>query len=62
VARVEEVVDGENKGKRPLGKTRHRWENDVIKKLKGIKWNILKWLKLFQNSDNWRSVANLRVL
>jgi hypothetical protein len=36
VARVEEVVDGENKGKRPLGKARHRWENDVIKKRKGI--------------------------
>ena len=50
VARVEEVVDGENKGKRPLGKARHRWEN-VLEKRKVIKWNIMKWLKLFQNSD-----------
>jgi hypothetical protein len=51
-------VDGKNNGKRPLGILRHRWENDVIKKGKGIKWNILKWLQLFQNSDNWRSVVN----
>jgi len=28
------------------------------KKRKGIKWNILKWLKLLQNSDIWRSVVN----
>jgi hypothetical protein len=66
VARVEEVVDGKNNGKRPLGIARHRWENDVMKKGKGIKWNILKWLQLFQNSDSWRSVMNtvmnLRIL
>jgi hypothetical protein len=38
------------KRKEPLGKARHRWENGVIEKRKGINWNILKWLKLFQNS------------
>jgi hypothetical protein len=58
VARVEEVVDGENKGKRLLGKAGHIWENDVIKKRRGIKWIFLKWLQLFQNSDNWWSVVN----
>jgi len=53
VARVKDVMEGENKGKRPLGKARYRWENDTIKKRKGIKWNIWKWLKLFWNSDIW---------
>ena len=66
MARVEEVVDRENKRKRHLGIVRHRWENDVTRKHEGIKGNILKWLKLFQNSDNWRSVVNsvmnLRIL
>ena len=36
-------------GKRPLGKPRQRWENNIKMYLKGIGWEVADWLQLAQN-------------
>jgi len=36
-------------GKRPLGITRQRWENNIKMCMKGIGWKVADWLQLAQN-------------
>jgi hypothetical protein len=44
-------------GKRPLGKPRRRWEDNIRKDLKGIRINAENWFDSAQNRDDWRSLA-----
>jgi hypothetical protein len=52
------------KGKRPLGRPRRRWENN-IKIEREIGWGGVDWIHLAQDRDQWRAlvktVMNLRV-
>jgi hypothetical protein len=41
--------------KRPIGKPKTRWEDDVLEDMKSI--NIGNWKKLAQNRDSWKKVA-----
>jgi hypothetical protein len=38
------VLGGEPEGKRPLGKPRRRWENNI--RMDGWKWNVWVWTGL----------------
>jgi hypothetical protein len=50
------------KGKRPVGRPRHRWE-DNIKMVKmdvrEVGWSVLDWIYLAQDRDRWRSLVNV---
>jgi hypothetical protein len=52
-------------GKRPLGKTRRRWVDNVGIDLRGVGWGDADWIGLAQDRDRWRalvsSVLNLRI-
>jgi hypothetical protein len=52
-------------GKRPLGRTRSRWVNNIKMDLRGIGWDDMDWIDLAQDRDQWRArvntVMNLRV-
>jgi hypothetical protein len=49
-------------GKRPLGKPRRRWVDNVKMDLRGIGWGCMDWIDLAQNKDKWRvKVLSLRV-
>ena len=54
------------KGKRPLGKPRRKWEDNIKMDLKEVGWGGMKWIELVQDRDRWRTfvkvVMNLRVL
>jgi len=44
-------------GKRPLGRPRRRWEDNIIMGLK--KWDGgMNWICLAQNRDRWRALVN----
>jgi hypothetical protein len=45
-------------GKRQLGKPRHRWENNIRRYLKEIRWKGVEWIYLVQYSDKWWAVVN----
>ena len=57
VARMEEgrsafkVLTGTYAGKRPFGRPRHRWEDNIKMDLKEICINTRNWVDLTQNRD-----------
>jgi hypothetical protein len=52
--------------KRPLGRSRRRWLNNIRMDLVEEGWGDVDWIGLAQDRDRWRalvnSVLNLRVL
>jgi hypothetical protein len=60
------VLVGKPKGKRPLGRPRHRWEDGIRMDLREIGWGSVDCILLAQGRDRWRAdvsvVINLRVL
>jgi hypothetical protein len=52
-------------GKRPLGRRRRRWVDNIKIDLREIRWNGIDWIDLAQDRGQWRAlvktVMNLRV-
>ena len=48
---------GKPEGKRPLGRSRLRWENMKMVR-EEIGWKNMDWICLFQDSDRWRALVN----
>jgi hypothetical protein len=60
------VLVGKPEGKRPLGRSRRRWEDGIRMDLREIGLGGVDWIRLAQDRDRWRAVVcavmNLRVL
>jgi hypothetical protein len=41
--------------KRPIGRPKTRWEDDVLKDIKNM--NVRKWKKVAQNRNCWKKVV-----
>jgi hypothetical protein len=52
---VQKIKRWKPKSKRPIGRPKTRWEDDVVEGIKGI--NIRNWKKVAQNRDSWRKVV-----
>jgi hypothetical protein len=50
---VYKVLVGRTEGKRPLGKPRRRWENNIKMDLRQIEINGAKWIRLAQDRIQW---------
>jgi hypothetical protein len=48
---VYRVLVGKLKGKRPLGRCRHRWEDNVKIDLQELGWSDMDWIDLAQDRD-----------
>jgi hypothetical protein len=52
-------------GRRPLGRPRRRWVDNIRMDLVEVGWGVVDWIGLAQDRDRWRalvnSVFNLRV-
>jgi hypothetical protein len=63
---VYRVLVGKPKGKRPLGRPRRRWVNNIRMDLQEVGCRYMDWIGLAQDRDRWRTlvsaVMNLRVL
>jgi hypothetical protein len=46
-------------GKRPLGRPRHRWVDNIKMDLRQIGWGAMDWIDLAQNRDQWRALVNI---
>jgi hypothetical protein len=61
-----QVLGGKSERKRPLGRARRRWENEIRIDLRESGWGGVEWIHLAQDRDRWRAVVNavmnLRVL
>jgi hypothetical protein len=49
---------GKPEGKRPLGRPRRRWVDDIKTDLREIGWDGIDWIELGQNMDQWRALVN----
>jgi hypothetical protein len=62
---VYRVLVGKPEGTRPLGRPRHRWEDNVRMDLQEVGCGCEDWIGLAQDRDRWRAlvsaVRNLRV-
>jgi hypothetical protein len=48
---------GRPEGRRPLGRPRHRWEDNIKKDLQDVKWGM-DCVELAEDRDRWRAVVN----
>jgi hypothetical protein len=49
---------GKPEGKRPLGRPRHRWEENIKMDLQKVGCEGMAWIDLAQNRGRWRSPVN----
>jgi hypothetical protein len=49
---------GTQEGKRPIGRSRRRWENNIRMYLREIGWGGMDWIDLAQDRDQWRTLVN----
>jgi hypothetical protein len=60
------ILVGRPKGRRPLGRPRRRWEDNIKMNLWEIGFGDVDWIHIAQDRDRWRAlvntVMNLRVL
>ena len=49
---------GRPEGKRPLVRSRHRWEYNIKMDLKELGWCGMNWISLDQDRDRWRALVN----
>jgi len=62
---VYRVLVGKPEGRRPLGRPRRRWEDNIKTDLQEVERGGLDWIELALDRDSWRAlvyaVMNLRV-
>jgi hypothetical protein len=60
------VLVGRPEGRRPLGRLRRRWEDNIQMDLQKVEWGCMDWIDMAQDRDRWRAlvsaVMNLRAL
>ena len=55
---VYRVLVGKPEGKRPIGRPRHRWEDNIKMDLQKVVFGDMEWIELAQDRDRWRALVN----
>jgi hypothetical protein len=55
---VYRVLVGKPEGKRPFGRTRRRWEDNIKMDLQELGCGGMDWIELTQDTDRWRALVN----
>ena len=46
-------------GKRPLGRPRRKWKNNIKMDLQEVGYEGMDWIDVAQDRDRWRTLANV---
>jgi hypothetical protein len=52
------ILVGKPEGKRPLGRPRCRWVDNIKMDLRKIGWDDVDWMDMAQDTDQWRALVN----
>jgi hypothetical protein len=52
------ILVGKPEGKRPLGRPKRRWRNNIGMDLSEIGFGDVVWIRLSQDRDRWRALVN----
>jgi hypothetical protein len=55
---VYRLLVGKPEGKRPPGRPRRRWMDNIKKHLSEIGMNVVDWIGLAQDRYRWRALVN----
>jgi hypothetical protein len=53
------ILVGKPEGKRPLGRPRCRWVDNIKMDLREIEWGGMDCIDLAQDRDQWRAIVNM---
>jgi hypothetical protein len=56
---VYRVLVGKPEGKRPFGRLKHRWENNIKMDLQEVECGGMDWIELAQDREKWRELVNM---
>jgi hypothetical protein len=51
------ILVGRPEGRRPLGRPRRRWEDNIKVDLEEVGWGM-DWIELAEDRDRWRALVN----
>jgi hypothetical protein len=49
---------GKPEGERPLGRLRHRWDDNIEMDLREKRSDVMQWIDHAQDRDRWRAFVN----
>jgi hypothetical protein len=55
---VYRILVGKPEGKRPLGRLRLRWVDNMKIYLRELGWDSMNWIDLAEDGDQWRTLVN----
>ena len=50
---------GKPEGKRPLGRPRRKWDDNIKMDLEEVGFGVMGWIELAQGRDSWRALVNV---
>jgi hypothetical protein len=53
------ILVGKPEERRPLGRPRRRWMDNIKIDLREIGWDGMDWIDLAQDRDRWRALVNM---
>jgi hypothetical protein len=56
---VHRVLVGKPEGKKPLGRPRRRWEDNIKMDLQVVEGGGGDWMELAQDRDRWRALVGM---
>ena len=55
---VHRILVGKTEGKRPLGRPRRRWEDNIKMDLQDVGGGFGDWIELVQDRERWRALVS----
>jgi hypothetical protein len=52
------ILEGKPEGKRPRGRPRRKWVDNIKMDLREIEWDGMDWIDLGRDRDQWRALVN----
>jgi len=59
--KVAQVSGGKPEGKRPLGRHRRRWDDNIKMDLQEVGGDCENWMELAQGRDRWRALLSMMI-